>query len=169
MTVVVGLESLLPWGAGAGALHGGAVVRPDGLRRVWLDDSLWLEPPAQPHPLPLCNALPRASHHQPTTSPGGLSRPIGKVFSGERGGGIALGRGWGDPAAKSAKPQPIRPKALPTLARTLTPDKRMSGHPVSHQSVSLLGVSIWLFVEGRNMLRQVFTLTVRHKWSAFYP
>ena len=77
-----------------------------------------------------CNALPRASHNQPTTSPGGLSRPIGRVFTCERGGGIALGRGWGDPAATSAKPQPIRPKSLPTLARTLTLDKRMSGHPV---------------------------------------
>ena len=114
--------------------------------------------PSSGHPLPRCNALPRASHHQPTTGPGGLTRPIGRVFSCERGGEIALGRRWGDPAAKSAKPQPIRPKSLPTLARTLTLDKRMSGHPVSHQSFSLLGVSIWLCVEGRNMLCQVFTL-----------
>ena len=64
-----------------------------------------LRPPTTHPPPTLRNALPRV-HHPPTNDPGGGSRPIRRgAFAWERGGEIALGRGWGS-GGQSARTQP---------------------------------------------------------------
>ena len=94
------------------------ILRPKCLR-VWLDDCVmtlcvWLCDPMtacdwNPAPPSRCNGLPRRVHDQrwfqPTGGNGGLFPPIGGALSWERGGEIALGRGFAS-SGQSAKLQP---------------------------------------------------------------